>query len=129
MILILLRVAITLLILYLLYKGIKYLFDPKRKLELAHEKEEYFFHDDARNPRKNFFITYKGVMFQGEKYLGEADKSFDVINIFVWPDDPSNLQGFRVEDFRFMETEIKSNYPHAKIDWKSPIRELLGKKS
>ncbi|MGD7044187.1 sigma-w pathway protein ysdB [Jeotgalibacillus proteolyticus] len=125
MILIVLRLVILALIIYLLYKGFKYLFDPKRKLELAHEKEEYYFYDDAKNVRKNFFLTYKGVLFQGEKYLGESDRSFEVLSIFVWTKDPSKLQGFTVEDFLFLETDIKSSYPMAQIDWKSPIKELM----
>ncbi|WP_208528091.1 sigma-w pathway protein ysdB [Jeotgalibacillus sp. R-1-5s-1] len=127
MIVLVLRLIILAVVLYLIYKGFKYLFDPKRKLELAHEKAEYYFHDDSNNPRKNFFITYKGLMFQGEKYLGETERSFDVVSIFIWPHDPSRLQGFTIEDFRFLETEVRSNYPHARIDWKSPIRELLEK--
>lgn len=127
MILIILRLVITALIIYLLYKGIKYLFDPKRKLELAHEKEEYYFYDDAKNVRKNFFLTYKGVMFQGEKYLGESDRSFEVVSIFVWTKDPSKLNGFTVEDFLFLETDIRSSYPIAQVDWKSPVRELMKK--
>ncbi|KIL43795.1 hypothetical protein [Jeotgalibacillus soli] len=127
MVLIILRFVITALIIYLLYRGVKYLFDPKRKLELAHEKEEYFFYDDAKNVRKNFFLTYKGVLFQGEKYLGESERSFEVVSIFVWTKDPSKLQGFSVNDFRFIETDIKSSYPKAHIDWKSPIKELMSK--
>ena len=72
MILIFLRFVIAALIIYLLYRGIKYLFDPKRKLELAHEKEDYYFHDDAKNVRKNFFLTYKGVMFSNVPNLALA---------------------------------------------------------
>ena len=125
MILIILRLVIAAIIIYLLYRGIKYLFDPKRKLEIAHEREEYYFHDDAKNVRKNFFLTYNGVMFQGEKYLGESDRSFEVLSIFVWTKDPAKLHGFTIEDFLFLETDIKSSYPNAIIDWKSPIRELM----
>ena len=60
------RIVIILLIIYLFYRGIRYLTDPKRKLDDAYEAERYYFYDDVKNVRKNFFITYKGAMFEGE---------------------------------------------------------------
>ncbi|RLQ97990.1 sigma-w pathway protein ysdB [Falsibacillus albus] len=122
------RFAIFALILYLLYKAIKFIIDPKRKLELAHEKKEYYFFDDLNNVRKNFLITYKGVMFEGEKYLGTTENAFDVVSIFVWPRNASKLQGLTYDDFMFLEDEISGAYENAKIDWKSPIKEFLEKK-
>ena len=89
-----LRLLIIVLIIYTFYKILRYLFDPKRKLDEAHEKESYYFYDDIKNVRKNFFITYKGVMFEGEKYLGTTDQAFEVVSIFVWTKDPSKLHGF-----------------------------------
>lgn len=120
-----LRLLIIVIIIYIFYKILRYLFDPRRKLDEAYEKEQYFFYDDIKNVRKNFFITYKGAIFEGEKYLGTTDQAFEVVSIFVWTKDPSKLQGFTKEDFRFLQNEIRMNYPSAKINWKSPIEQLM----
>jgi len=121
----LLRLLIIVLIIYAFYKILRYLFDPKRKLDEAYEKEQYYFYDDIKNIRKNFFISYKGALFEGEKYLGATDQAFEVVSIFVWTKDAAKLQGFRKEDFRFLQNEIRMNYPSAKINWKSPIEQLM----
>ncbi|MCA1063644.1 sigma-w pathway protein ysdB [Rossellomorea sp. AcN35-11] len=124
----LIRLVIFFLILYLLYRSVKYIMDPKRKLELAQEQKRFYFLDDQENVRKNFHITYKGVLFEGEKYLGTTDTSFEVVSIFVWSTKPSSLKGLSQEDFHYLENEIKERYPNAKLDWKSPIHEFLKKK-
>lgn len=121
----LLRLLIIVIIIYVFYKILRYLFDPKRKLDESYEKEQYYFYDDIKNVRKNFFITYKGALFEGEKYLGTTEQAFEVVSIFVWIKDPSKLQGFTKEDFRFLQNEIRMNYPSAKINWKSPIEQLM----
>lgn len=113
------------LIIYVFYKILRYLFDPKRKLDEAYEKEQYYYYDEVKNVRKNFFITYKGILFEGEKYLGTTDQAFEVVSIFIWTKDPAKLQGFTKEDLRFLQNEIKMNYPNAKINWKSPIEQLM----
>lgn len=122
------RLLIIALIIYLFYAGIRYLTDPKRKLDEAHEKEQYYFYDDIKNIRKNFFITYKGAMFEGEKYLGTTPDAFDVISIFIWVKNEAKLQGMTKEDFYFLESEVRSNYPHAEISWKNPIEQLMKSK-
>ncbi|MBD7984256.1 sigma-w pathway protein ysdB [Sporosarcina sp. Sa2YVA2] len=119
------RLVIIAFIVYLFYRGIRYLVDPKRKLDEAHEKESYYFYDDVKNVRKNFFITYKGAMFEGEKYLGTTDNAFEVVSIFVWVKDETTLQGFTKDDFHFLSSEIYSNYPQAEISWKNPIEQLM----
>ncbi|MGE6751801.1 sigma-w pathway protein ysdB [Rossellomorea sp. NPDC071047] len=124
----LIRLVIFFLILYLLYRSVKYIIDPKRKLELAQEQKRFYFLDDQENVRKNFHITYKGVLFEGEKYLGATEKSFEVVSIFVWSRNISSLKGLTQEDFQYLHNEIKERYPNAKLDWKSPIHEFLQKK-
>jgi hypothetical protein len=121
----LIRFVIIAFIIYLFYRGIRYLTDPKRKLDDAYEEEQYYFYDDVKNVRKNFFITYKGALFEGEKYLGTTDDSIDVVSIFVWVKDEAKLQGFTTDDFQFMKSEILSNYPKADISWKNPIEQLM----
>lgn len=122
------RLVIFFLILYLLYRSVKYIIDPKRKLELAQEQKRFYFLDNQENVRKNFHVTYKGVLFEGEKYLGATEKSFEVVSIFVWSKNISSLKGLTQEDFQYLQNEIKERYPNAKLDWKSPIHEFLQKK-
>ncbi|OIJ10985.1 sigma-w pathway protein ysdB [Anaerobacillus arseniciselenatis] len=125
MVVFLFRLLILIAVIILAYSSIKYLMNPKRKLELAHEKKQFYFLDDKQNIRKNFLITYRGVLFEGEKYLGTTDKAFEVVTVQVWVKNPDKLQGLNKEDFYFIEKEIILAYPNAKIDWKSPIKELL----
>lgn len=121
------RIAIIVLVIYLFYKIVRYVFDPKRKLDEAHEKGEYYFYDDVKNVRKNFFITYKGAMFEGEKYLGTTERSFEVISILVTVHHNADLHGLTKDDFLFLENEIAMSYPAAKISWTRPIEDLLNK--
>ncbi|MEK5441579.1 MULTISPECIES: sigma-w pathway protein ysdB [unclassified Fredinandcohnia] len=128
MFVLLIRFVLLLLIIFLLYRIFKYVLNPKRKLELAQEKREFYWLDDLANVHKNFLLTYKGVLFEGEKYLGTTKKSFEVVSIFVWAKD-DNLKGLNYTDFQYIERRISEVYPHAKIDWKSPIKELIKENS
>ena len=119
------RLIILAFIVYLFYLGIKYLTNPKRKLDDAYERGQYYFFDDVKNVRKNFFISYKGALFEGEKYLGTTEDAFEVVSIFIWVKDEAKLQGFTKEDFLFLEKEVKMNYPNAQINWKNPIEKLM----
>lgn len=120
-----LRLLIIVLIIYIFYKGVRYLTDPKRKLDEAYEQGRYYFYDDVKNVRKNFFISYKGALFEGEKYLGTTHNAFEVVSIFVFVHDAMKLQGFTKDDFYYLEQEISLNYPNAKINWKNPIEQLM----
>ncbi|MBB6445666.1 sigma-w pathway protein ysdB [Bacillus benzoevorans] len=124
----LVRFMLFALILFLIYRMIKFILNPKRKLESAHEQKRYYFLDDPNNVRKNFFLTYKGVLFEGEKYLGTTDDSFDVVSIFIWSHSTAALKGLVREDFQFIEERVRSYYPYAALDWKSPVKEFLQKK-
>jgi len=123
--LLLLRLLIIVLVVYIFYKGVRYLTDPKRKLDEAYENGEFYFYDDVKNVRKNFFISYKGALFEGEKYLGTTENSFEVVSIFVWVHDTMKLQGLTKDDFYYLENEILMSYPNAKINWKNPIEKLM----
>jgi hypothetical protein len=127
MIIILFRLLILIAILVLVYVGIKYVLNPKRKLELAQDQRRFYFYDDKGNVHKNFLLTYKGAMFEGEKYLGTTEQSFEIITIDVSVKRAASLQGFSREDFYFIEREILIMYPHANVNWKSPIKELVKK--
>jgi len=121
----LIRLAVIALIIYVFYKAIRYITDPKRKLDEAYEKGHYYFYDDVKNVRKNFFISFKGALFEGEKYLGTTEDAFEVVTIFVGARDAATLQGFTKSDFEYLQQEILFNYPNAKINWKQPIEQLM----
>jgi hypothetical protein len=125
MIVILLRLLLLVLIVFVLYSLAKYVLNPKRKLELAQEKKQFFLLDERDNVRKNFLLTYKGVLFEGEKYLGTTDQAFEVVSIFIWTGSLSKLQGLSLSDFEFVEEKVRERYPHAALDWKSPVKEFL----
>lgn len=125
MFVILFRFFIIAAIIALIYTFTKYLLNPKRKLELAQEKGSFFLMDDKNNVRKNLFLTHKGVLFEGEKYLGTTERAFEVVSITLWPHQPDKLQGLNRDDFYFIEKELFIHYPDAKVDWKSPIKEFL----
>ncbi|RBW71519.1 sigma-w pathway protein ysdB [Bacillus taeanensis] len=119
------RFFILLAITAIIYSTFKYMFDPKRKLQEAAKQKRFYIYDEKNNVRKNFLLTYKGVLFEGEKYLGTTEKSFEVVSIKIWTKEPNSLQGFEKDDFYFIEREIKTSYPHASIEWKNPINELV----
>lgn len=121
----LIRLIVLALIIYLFYRLIRFILDPKRKLDSALESGTYYFLDDVKNVQKNFFIAFRGVLFEGEKYLGTTENAFEVVSIFVWVENPDKLQGFTKEDFHFLEKEILMNYPEARINWKNPIEQLM----
>ncbi|WP_078379459.1 sigma-w pathway protein ysdB [Sutcliffiella halmapala] len=125
MFIILIRLAMIALVIFIIYSIFKYLLNPKRKLELAHEQKNFYLLDQKNNVRRNFLLTYKGVLFEGEKYLGTTDKAFEVISIFIWPKNPEKLKGLKKQDFAFIQKEVRKQYPDALIDWKSPIKEFL----
>lgn len=124
-IVILTRILIIIGIILGAFFWLRYLFNPRRKLELAHERGETYLLDTPDNVRKNFLLTHKRVLFEGEKYLGTTDQAFVVTQIYIWAHTPSKLKGFQKEDFYEMERIIRNQYPEAEIEWKSPIKEFL----
>ncbi|QGH35261.1 sigma-w pathway protein ysdB [Gracilibacillus salitolerans] len=124
MIVILFRFLVVIAMIVLIYTAYKYIVNPKRKLEVAQEKSEFYFLDYNDNIKKNFFITYKGFLFEGEKYLGTTEEAFEVINIVMHTRNPEKLKGFERKDLYFLEEEILIRYPHAEIEWKYPINKL-----
>lgn len=122
------RLIVILLIIYAFYRFVRYLFDPKRKLDEAYENGQFYFYDDVKNVRKNFFISYKGALFEGEKYLGTTTDAFEIISIFVSVHNLDELHGLTKEDFLYLHNEIAANYPAAKISWIEPIEKLIKNK-
>ncbi|RWZ59821.1 sigma-w pathway protein ysdB [Halobacillus fulvus] len=125
MIVLLFRLLLLIAIAFIIYTAYKYIKNPRRKLDLAQEHQEFYFHDNKENTKENFLMTYKGFVFEGEKYLGTTEDSFEVVTINVSAHNPEKLQGLEREDLYFMEQEILMRYPYASIDWKYPINRLI----
>nr|WP_173918736.1 sigma-w pathway protein ysdB [Halobacillus sp. Marseille-Q1614] len=121
---ILLRILLLAAIVLIIYTTIQFMMNPRRKLDKAHEQRDYYMLDDADNIKQNFLITYKGMMFEGEKYLGTTDDSFEVLTIYVSACQPEKLKGLERNDLYFMEEKILQRYPFTKIEWKYPINRL-----
>lgn len=119
------RVFLFFSIIILAYIIFKYLFHPKRKLELARQRKELYLLDDFKQVRKNLLVTQKGVLIEGEKYLGTAEQAFQVVHIKLWVKNKNDLHGLRIADFEQIENLLFKYYPHAAIEWCSPIKELL----
>lgn len=99
--------------------------NPKRKLQVAQEKKYFYFLDDPDNVKKNFLMTYKGILFEGEKYIGTTESTFDVVSIIVYATHLDQLKGLERDDLYFLEKEILIHYPYATVEWKQPISKLL----
>lgn len=56
---ILIRLALLALFIFIVYTIVKFLLNPKRKLELAHEKKNFFMLDQKNNVRKTFLLPIK----------------------------------------------------------------------
>ncbi|MFA9558689.1 sigma-w pathway protein ysdB [Evansella sp. AB-rgal1] len=124
---ILFRLFLLIAISIIVFSVVKYLLDPRRKLESAHARGEFYILDDADNVRKNVMFTYRNVMFEGEKFLGATNESFEITSIVIWTEDTDKLRGLSVKDFHFMEKEVLIHYPKAEIEWREPIKGLLKK--
>ncbi|NHM30548.1 sigma-w pathway protein ysdB [Neobacillus terrae] len=121
----LLRIILIMLIFFLIFLVYKTIDDPKRKLNKALKKKRYCLIDFPYSIERNFFLTYKGALFEGEKYADPSKSSFEVVSIFIWSKNSPSLKGLTREDFLFLEKKIHEQYPKAEVEWKSPIKEFL----
>ncbi|GEN31482.1 hypothetical protein HNQ35_000880 [Cerasibacillus quisquiliarum] len=119
------RILILIAVITIIYTLIKYFRNPMRYLAIAKEEGNFFFLDDPNNSKKNFQIVYKGCLFEGEKYLGTTDESFEVVTIHLSVKNPLELKGLSRDDLYFLEKEILFRYPHAELEWKHPINQLF----
>jgi len=120
----LLRFVLLFFILFLISYVIRFLFTAKRKLENARKHKRFLLIDDE-DVRKNFLLTYKGAIFVGEKYMGPANNTFDVVSIFIWPENTISLKGLVKDDFFYIDKKLLEYYPNVEIHWKSPVKEFL----
>lgn len=126
MLIALFRVLIVISILFLIYTLVQYIRSPDRKLKKSIRQGTHFFLDETNNPKKNILFTYKGCLFEGEKYLGTTMNAFEVVNIDVFVDDPMDLKGITTDDLTFLEGKLMEKYPYAQVEWKHPISNIIG---
>ena len=130
MIVIILRLALLALLVYVVYRAVQFLGSPDRRLKSAQAKKHFYFLDEQKNARKNLKLTFKGVLFEGEKHIPSKDHPLFIHTIFVWTEAPEEkLSSFTEEDFAKLEENIKAHYPDCKIDWDSNIQKWRNKKA
>jgi hypothetical protein len=113
------------LILYFLNLFIKTIGTPNRKFKHAVKQKRYYIIDDKNNVRKNFLLTYKGVVLEGEKHIDSDINSFRVDSIYIWTHNSADLTKLDLPDYLFIEQKIHKQYPKAKINWNNPFFELM----
>lgn len=119
------RLLLLFAIIVIIYTVVKYIKDPQRQLQAAERRNQFYFLDDPENARKNLFIVYHGVRFEGEKYVGATEEAFVVNAILMRILEPKDLVGLTREDFYTIEREIYSAYPAAEIRWQNPVDDFL----
>lgn len=119
------RILIIITFFILIYTCIQYIRNPYRKLKKSIRKRTYFYLDTEDNPKKNILFTFKGCLFEGEKYLGTTTTAFEVVNIYVFVDEPLDLKGITTDDLVYLEKKLLEKYPHALIEWKHPINNII----
>lgn len=125
MIVLLFRLLILIALVLLVYTIVQYFRNPDRKLQIAKASKTFYIVDDHGNSKKNLQFVYKGCLFEGEKYVGAAEDSFEVVDIHVLARDTDELEGITRDDLYFIEKELLIRYPYATITWKYPINKLI----
>ncbi|MFD2046278.1 sigma-w pathway protein ysdB [Ornithinibacillus salinisoli] len=125
MIVFLFRILIIIALTLVIYTVIQYFLNPQRRLHKAKEAQEFYFLDESNNTKKNLQFVYKGCLFEGEKYLGATEQSFEVVDIHITVQDHLELRGFTRDDLYFLEKELLIHYPFANVTWKHPINQIF----
>ncbi|NGQ94460.1 sigma-w pathway protein ysdB [Brevibacillus sp. SYP-B805] len=120
-----LRVLLFLTVFFLACYGLRCFLHPKRKLKSARKKRQTYLLDDVGDVRKNFLLTHKGALFEGEKHPETTADACAVTRILVWIRDPVQPDRLTTEDLMKLEQLIRKHYPAAQIEWKQPIRQIL----
>lgn len=119
------RLLLIIAVAIIVFSITKYILDPRRKLEAAKNRGEFYLLDDTENIRKNITFTYKTALFEGEKFLDPDQPGPDVTNIMVWSEDIDEIHRMSLRDFQFMERELKLRYPHALVEWRTPVNDWI----
>ncbi|WP_419881882.1 sigma-w pathway protein ysdB [Peribacillus sp. B-H-3] len=115
------RMMLLAFIIFIIYSFFHYIASPRRKLHHAHKQKKFYFLDDQCDIRRNFFVTFNGFLYEGEKYLHHEGKSHQVRSISIWEIKKESLPEPTAEDILKIEGIIKTRYPDAIIDWKNSL--------
>lgn len=111
-----LRLILFAFIMYFIFRSF---FSTAAKLKFACRRQTFYLVDDHNNVHRNFLFTYKGGLFEGEKYLGPAEHSSEVVSISLSFREKVDLTN---KDLFFIEKKILEHYPSAEIEWKHADR-------
>lgn len=100
-------------LIFFLFRFISFTLSPERRLAMAQRRGNFYLLDKKENVRMNFLLTYKGHLFEGEKYATGTT----VDHILVWMTDPYNTK-LSNDDVTFIHQTIQNTYPYAKIEYK-----------
>lgn len=114
----LMRIALIFLLVFLLYSIMSYISSPDRKLLAAKRNKQFFLLDDPANPLKNLFLTYKGILFEGEKYI-DSLHSGKVVTIHIWHCRHKTIDKLSLPDQKVIERALIDVYPEAEVEWKN----------
>ncbi|MFS0780643.1 sigma-w pathway protein ysdB [Bacillus sp. 1P06AnD] len=113
----LMSLIFTLLLILFLYCSVGYIMSPARRLNKAKRQRRFYLLDDFSNPMKNFLLTYKGFLMEGEKYADRLE-SGNVVTIHIWHCQQKAVNKLTDSDIRYIEDSLNSHYPEAEIEWK-----------
>lgn len=99
----------------ILYLFLRFFLHSSAKLALARKRKTFYLTDDPKNVHRNILLTFKGGVFEGEKYLGTNERASEVVTISLWSHEKTELTH---EEISFIEQKINERYPSAVIDWK-----------
>ena len=116
-----LRIVLLALLIYFIYMCVKFYANPKRRLRLAQSKENFILLTNRKHA-KNLQLTYKGVLFEGEKHIPSKDHPLFIHTIFVWTENPEKLNRFSAGDFEEVEKRYWSGTRIARLIGTSPSK-------
>ena len=117
-----LKMALLSTIIFFLYKGIKQFLSPQCKLYSSQKHNQFFLLDERHNARKNFTLTYKGLLFEGEKYLRNGNDPESVCSILISAASPTDAACVTKDELLYIQEQINLHYPEAEVDWEEPLQ-------
>ena len=122
-----LKMAMMITIIFFLYSGTKRFLSPWRKLYSSQKHQQCYLLDERHNAHKNFTLTYKGLLFEGEKYLRDKNDPESVSSILISTASSADADSLTRDDFLYIKEQVKLHYPEAEIEWEESLQDLSAK--
>ena len=119
-----LKMAIMITIIFFLYSGIKRFLSPRHKLYSFQKHQQFYLLDERHNAHKNFTLTYRGLLFEGEKYLQDKNDPESVSSILISTSSSAEADYLTRDDLLYIEEQVKLHYPEAEIEWEESLQDL-----